>query len=398
MGSGHRLGGLPAGRNSTVAECPAKSDMSHHHLAPQRGRGAVSNPDNRYADHRREAVDDGWYQETPKPLRTELGVDTSRTIISRNRSPDVPFERSINPYRGCEHGCIYCYARPTHAWLGLSPGLDFERRLFYKPDAAEQLERELARPGYRPATIVLGAVTDPYQPIERRLLITRQVLEVLHACRHPVAVTTKSTLVLRDLDLLGAMAADRCAAVQLSIATLDVELARRLEPRAATPRRRLEAIRALAQAGISTGVLVSPLIPGLTDQDLERVLEAAARAGAFRAGSLLIRLPLELKDLFADWLQVHFPERAGKVLDLIRQCRAGKLNDARFGTRFTGTGPIAELLQRRFELAAGRLGLLQQGSGWELDPKHFRAPGPAGTQGSLFDSETGCPLLTASRK
>jgi len=241
--------------------------MSHHLLTPQRGRGAVSNPDNRYADHRR--------------------------------------------------------------------------------------EQELARPGYRPATIVLGAVTDPYQPIERRLMITRQVLEVLHTCRHPVAVTTKSALVLRDLDLLGAMAADRYAAVQISIATLDAELARHLEPRAATPQRRLEAMRALAQAGISTGVLVSPLIPGLTDQDLERVLEAAAQAGASRAGSLLIRLPLELKDLFADWLQLHFPERAGKVLGLIRQCRGGKLNDARFGTRFTGTGPIAELLQQRFELAAG---------------------------------------------
>jgi len=361
--------------------------MSHHRLTPQRGRGAVSNPDNRYADHRREAVDDGWYQEAPEPLRTELRVDTGRTIISRNRSPDVPFERSINPYRGCEHGCIYCYARPTHAWLGLSPGLDFERRLFYKPDAAEQLERELARPGYRPATIVLGAVTDPYQPIERRLLITRQVLEVLHACRHPVAVTTKSALVLRDLDLLGAMAADRCAAVQISIATLDAGLTRRLEPRAATPQRRLEAIRALAQVGISTGVLVSPLIPGLTDQDLERVLEAAAQAGVSRAGSLLIRLPLELKDLFTDWLRVHFPQRAEKVLGLIRQCGGGKLNDARFGTRFTGTGPIAELLWQRLELAAGRLGLLRQDAGWELDPKGFRAPGPAGAQGSLFDFE-----------
>lgn len=215
------------------------------------------------------------------------------------------------------------------------------------------------------------------------------MLEVLHTCRHPVAVTTKSALVLRDLDLLGAMAADRYAAVQISIATLDAELARHLEPRAATPQRRLEAMRALAQAGISTGVLVSPLIPGLTDQDLERVLEAAAQAGASRAGSLLIRLPLELKDLFADWLQLHFPERAGKVLGLIRQCRGGKLNDARFGTRFTGTGPIAELLQQRFELAAGRLGLLRQDAGWELDPKRFRAPGPAGAQGSLFDPEAG---------
>jgi len=245
---------------------------------------------------------------------------------------------------------------------------------------------------------VLGAVTDPYQPIERRLMITRQVLEVLHACHHPVAVTTKSALVLRDLDLLGAMAADRCAAVQISIATPDADLARRLEPHAAAPKRRLEAVRALAQAGISTGVLVSPLIPGLTDQDLERVLEAAAQAGASRASSLLIRLPLELKDLFTDWLQTHFPERAGKVLGLIRQCRGGKLNDARFGTRFTGMGPIAELLQQHFELVAGRLDLLRQDAGWELDSKRFRAPGPAGTQGSLFDSESGCLPLTTNRK
>jgi len=322
-------------------------------------------------------------------LRTELAVDTSRTIISWNRSPDVPFDRSINPYRGCEHGCIYCYARPTHAWLGLSPGLDFERRLFYKPDAAEQLKRELAKPGYRPATIVLGAVTDPYQPLERRLRITRQILEVLQACRHPVAVTTKSTLVLRDLDLLGAMAADRCAAVQLSIATLDAGLARCLGPRAASPQRRLDVIHELTQAGIPTGVLVSPLIPGLTDQDLERVLAAVARAGASRAGGLLICLPLEVKELFADWLRTYFPEKAEKVLSLIRQCREGKLNDARFGSRFTGTGPIAELLRQRFELTAGHLGLLRQDASWTLDPKHFRTPGPAGAQGSLFDPETG---------
>lgn len=358
--------------------------MPHDCHPPQPGRGATSNPDNRYSEHSREPVHDGWHHETPEPLRTELGIDASRTIISRNRSPDIPFDRSINPYRGCEHGCIYCYARPTHAWLGLSPGLDFERKLLYKPDAAEQLERELARPGYRPATMVLGSVTDPYQPVERRLLLTRQILKVLRACRHPLAVTTKSALVLRDLDLLGAMAADQCVAVQISIATLDGELARRLEPRAASPKRRLEVVRELAQAGISTGVLVSPLIPGLTDQDLERVLEAAAQAGATRAGSLLIRLPLEVEDLFTDWLRTHFPARAEKVLGLIRQCRGGKLNDARFGSRFVGTGPIAELLQRRLELAAGRLGLLRQDAGWELDSRHFRAPVPAGTQASLF--------------
>jgi DNA repair photolyase len=324
-------------------------------------------------------------EDEPK-LRTELSVDASRTVISRNQSPDIPFDRSVNPYRGCEHGCIYCYARPTHAWLGLSPGLDFESRLFYKPDAAAQLESELAAPGYEPATIVLGANTDPYQPVERKQRITRQLLEVLRDCRHPVAVTTKSALVSRDLDLLGEMAAERLAAVQISITTLDSALARNLEPRAASPRRRLEAIAELVSARVPTGVLVSPLIPGLTDQDLERVVAAAARAGATRAGCLLIRLPLEIKDLFADWLRVRYPDRAEKVLSLIRQCREGKLNDASFGTRFTGTGPVAGLLQKRFELAAGRLGLLRQDAGWELDVSRFRPPVPPGAQLSLFDS------------
>ena len=359
--------------------------MSGDHTTPKRGRGALTNPDSRYALHGREAVDDGWYKDQPDLLRTRLAVDTSRTIISRNQSPDVPFDRSINPYRGCEHGCIYCYARPTHAWLGLSPGLDFESRLFYKPDAPEQLKRELAKPGYRPATLVLGANTDPYQPLERKLRITRRLLEVLHDCRHPVAVTTKSALVVRDLELLSEMAARRLAAVQISITTLDANLARRLEPRAASPHRRLEAIDELVQAGVPTGVLVSPLIPGLTDREMERVLDAAARAGASRAGCLLIRLPLEIKYLFEDWLRSHFPERADKVLSLIRQCRDGKLNDARFGTRFSGTGPIAELLQQRFQLAAGRLGLARQDAGWELDSSRFRKPGAAGAQLSLFD-------------
>jgi DNA repair photolyase len=358
--------------------------MKEKRLAPERGRGAVTNPDNRYAEHAREDVDDGWHSEEPEPLRTELTIDASRTVISRNQSPDIPFDRSINPYRGCEHGCIYCYARPTHAWLGLSPGLDFESRLFYKPDAAAQLERELARSGYAPATLVLGANTDPYQPIERRLGITRQILGVLRDCRHPVAVTTKSALVLRDLDLLGEMAARHLAAVQISITTLDGALARHLEPRAASPRRRLDAIRALADAGVPTGVLVSPLIPGLTDQDLERVLEAAEGAGATRAGALLIRLPREIKGLFSDWLEAHYPDRAQKVLSLIRQCRGGKLNDAAFGTRFTGTGPVAALLQQRFELAAGRLGLLRQDAGWDLDIGLFRPPASPDPQLSLF--------------
>ncbi|MCG6860327.1 MAG: PA0069 family radical SAM protein [Chromatiaceae bacterium] len=361
--------------------------MSDHRTTQKRGRGALTNPGSRYAQLGREQVDDGWYPDEPEPLRTQYSVDSSRTIISRNQSPDIPFDRSINPYRGCEHGCIYCYARPTHAWLGLSPGLDFESRLFYKPEAAAQLERELAKPGYRPATIVLGANTDPYQPLERKLRITRGVLKVLRACRHPVAVTTKSALVLRDLDLLAEMAAERLAAVQISITTLDSDLAGRLEPRAASPKRRLEAIAELSRAGVPTGVLVSPLIPGLTDADLERVLDAAAQAGATRAGSLLIRLPLEIKDLFADWLRTHFPERADKVLSLIRQCRDGGLNDTRFGTRFSGTGPVAELLRQRFELAAGRLGLTRQDAAWELDANQFRTPAATGAQLSLFDQQ-----------
>jgi len=340
----------------------------------ERGRGAVGNPDSRFLEHRRDPFDDGWPQDEAPRLVTELSLDTNRTIISRNQSPDIPFDRSINPYRGCEHGCIYCYARPTHAWLGLSPGLDFESRLFYKPDAAKLLEQALAKPGYEPNVLVLGANTDPYQPVERRLGITRAILEVLRETRHPVVITTKSAGVLRDLDLLAEMARQRLAAVQVSITTPDPGLARRLEPRAASPRRRLEAIRSLADAGVPVGILVSPLIPGLTDSDLERVLEAAAQAGASRAGCLLIRLPLELKDLFGAWLETHYPERAGKVLSLIRQCRGGELNDSEFGRRFTGTGPVASLLRRRFNLAAARLGLVCGELGWDLDPSLFRPP------------------------
>lgn len=353
---------------------------------PPRGRGTGANPDSRYSEHSREGVDDGWWQEAPESdPRTELGIDTSRSIISHNDSPDIPFDRSVNPYRGCEHGCIYCYARPTHAWLGLSPGLDFERRLFHKPDAAAQLRRALAAPGYKPATLVLGANTDPYQPIERRLGITRAILEVLLEARHPVAITTKSALVLRDLPLLRALAAMDLVAVQMSVTTLDPELARRLEPRAAAPRRRLQAVAALAAAGIPTGVLVSPLIPGLTDHDMERIVAAAAEAGAVRAGALLIRLPLELKDLFRDWLHTHYPERADKVLSLIRQCRGGALNAAAFGERMTGTGPVAALLQQRFRLALRRHGLARQDSGWQLSADAFRPPAADPRQLSLWD-------------
>jgi DNA repair photolyase len=314
-----------------------------------------------------------------------LGIDTSRSIISYNESPDIAFDRSVNPYRGCEHGCIYCYARPTHAWLGLSPGLDFERRLFHKPDAAQQLRQALARPDYRPATLVLGANTDPYQPIERQLGRTREILEVLLEARHPVAITTKSALVLRDLDLLRALAAEHLVAVQVSVTTLDGQLARVLEPRATAPRRRLRAVAELAAAGIPTGVLVSPLIPGLTDHDLERIVGAAAAAGAERAGALLLRLPLEVKGLFEEWLRVHFSGRADKVLSLIRQCRGGALNAATFGERMTGTGPVAALLQQRFRLALRRHGLSRQDSGWCLSATAFRPPAADPRQLSLFE-------------
>ncbi|MCG6940734.1 MAG: PA0069 family radical SAM protein [Thiohalocapsa sp.] len=370
-----------------MSDRPAEP-LDHHTTAAnaKRGRGSLSNPDSRYAAHSREAVDDGWWQEdTDGNPRTELGVDSSRSIISYNDSPDIPFDRSVNPYRGCEHGCIYCYARPTHAWLGLSPGLDFERRLFHKPDAAAQLRRALAQPGYRPATLVLGANTDPYQPIERRLGSTRAMLEVLSEARHPLAITTKSALVLRDLPLLRELAARRLVAVQMSVTTLDDDLARRLEPRATAPRGRLRAVAELAAAGIPTGVLVSPLIPGLTDHDLERIVAAAAEVGAERAGALLIRLPLELKALFEEWLRAHYPERADKVLSLIRQCRGGALNVAEFGQRMTGTGPLAELLQQRFGLALRRHGLERQDSGWNLSADAFHPPAADPRQLSLFD-------------
>lgn len=355
-----------------------------------RGRGAVSNPDNRYAEQRRTAVDDGWWQDdtwdrTLRAPKTEVGIDHSHRLLSYNSSPDVPFDRSLNPYRGCEHGCIYCYARPTHAWLGLSPGLDFERRLFHKPDAAEQLRRELSVDGYRPEPLVLGANTDPYQPIERRLGVTRQILRVLFDCGHPVIITTKSALVLRDVDLLAEMAAKQLAAVQISITTLDDALARRLEPRAASPSRRLRAIAELAAADIPVGVLVSPVLPCLTDGDIERVVARAAAAGASRASALLIRLPLEVKELFQQWLRTHYPERADKVLSLIRQCRDGRLNDPRFGSRMSGSGPVAELLEQRFRLAAGKHGLSRQASTWGLSNKHFQKPSIPGQQLSLFD-------------
>jgi DNA repair photolyase len=349
------------------------------------GRGARSNRAGRYERARvepRDEPDPVLDEEEPAPLRTTVTPEKTRTIISTNDSPDVPFNQSINPYRGCEHGCVYCFARPTHAYLGLSPGLDFETRLFSKPDAARLLREALRRPSYKVDTIALGANTDPYQPIERRLGITRQVLEVLAEHRHPTAIVTKSDLVLRDLDLLVAMARDRLVKVLISVTTLDRGLARRMEPRAATPPRRIEAIRALSAAGVPTGVLASPMIPGLNDSEVESILAAAAAAGARSAGYVVLRLPLEIKDLFREWLEAYAPLRAKHVLSLVRDLREGALYDATYGKRMKGVGPQAELLRRRFEVARRRLGLLARPA--PLEHGLFRVPPRAGDQPSLF--------------
>jgi DNA repair photolyase len=362
------------------------SDAADDARTIRKGRGAVGNPTGRFERHDREAVDDGWWQEEElPPLVTRVVDEPVRSVISRNTSPDIPFDRSINPYRGCEHGCIYCYARPTHAWLGLSPGLDFETQLFAKPDAAAVLDRELRRPGYRPALIMLGSNTDAYQPIERRRRITRRILEVLAAFRHPVAITTKSALVVRDIDILAPMAADGLVSVSVSITTLDPALARTMEPRATRPDRRLGAIRALHAAGIPVSVMAAPLIPHLNDHELERILEVAAAAGATAAGYTLVRLPLELKALFADWLAAHVPDRATRVLNRLRDCRDGSLYVSEWGTRMTGRGLYAELIAQRFAIACRRCGLDRMSTGGRpLDTTKFRPPPRPGDQLSLL--------------
>ena len=350
-----------------------------------KARGAVHSPKPRFDAQESAPFDDGWgtleaaFAALP-PLPTTLQPDRSRSIINYNQSPDIPFDRSINPYRGCEHGCIYCFARPRHAYLGYSPGLDFETRLVYKPQAAALLERELRRPGYVPKTLALGTNTDPYQPVERTLKLTRAILEVLDRFNHPVGIVTKSAGVLRDLDILARMAARGLAAVHLSVTTLDPALARRMEPRAATPERRLHAIAALAAAGIPVGVMSAPMIPGLNDSELERILEAASRAGARRAGYVLLRLPHELREIFEAWLQAHFPDRARHVLSLIRQTRGGALNETAWHQRFAGSGPFADLLASRFARAARKAGLEER---VRLETGHFTVPG-APAQLSLF--------------
>lgn len=320
---------------------------------PPKGRGALSQPDARFLETVREAFDDGWPEgvEPPAPLRTTLTWEHARTVINTNQSPDIPFEQSINPFRGCEHGCIYCYARPAHAYVDLSPGLDFESRLFAKAGAAERLREQLSAAGYRCTPIALGGNTDAYQPIERQLRVTREILEVLAATRHPVTIVTKSALVERDLDLLVPMAKRGLAQVFLSVTTLDAGLARRMEPRAAAPRRRLKTLGALAEAGIPAGVMFAPVIPGLNDHEMEAVLAAAAEQGATYAGYVLLRLPREVEPLFVQWLENHFPLRAARVLSLLRDLREGKLSDASFGSRLVGTGALAQLIKARFQRA-----------------------------------------------
>jgi DNA repair photolyase len=323
----------------------------------RRGRGSQSNASGRYETLARVAFDDGWQNiDDLPPFKTSVTVDATRRIITRNESPDISFDRSINPYRGCEHGCVYCFARPTHAFLGLSPGLDFESKLFMKPNAPELLERELSASGYEPRVIAIGTNTDPYQPIERRHQIMRRILEVLDRAGHPVGIVTKSALVLRDIDILARMAKRNLVKVAISVTTLDPQLARTMEPRAATPPRRLEALRQLVNAGIPTSAMVAPIIPALNDAEIERILEAVAATGVRHAGYVLLRLPLEVRDLFREWLIANFPDRYRHVFKLVRDMRGGKDYDSTWGTRMTGKGPIAWMIGRRFEIACERLG------------------------------------------
>jgi DNA repair photolyase len=364
---------------------------AHDPTAPVKGRGATFNPGNRYRAHAREPHDDGWERpdDDPAPARkTTVTIQRARSIIAHNDSPDVPFTQSINPYQGCEHGCIYCYARPSHAYLDLSPGIDFETKLYAKPDAADLLRAALAKPGYRCDPIALGTNTDPYQPIEREWKLTRAILEVLSEHAHPFTIVTKSALVERDIDIIAPMAARRMARVYVSITTLDRELARRMEPRAAAPHRRLQALKTLSDAGIPVGVMVAPIIPQLNDRDLEAILEAAAANGAQTAGWVLVRLPLEVAPLFREWLDAHYPQRAAHVMSLIRQMRGGRDYHSTFGSRMRGEGTLATLLQKRFDIACRRLGLNRGREQTGLDTTLFRPPSPArddaGRQGALF--------------
>ncbi|MEP2461457.1 MAG: PA0069 family radical SAM protein [Nitratireductor sp.] len=371
-------GGGAAMANALIEETGLRVDE-----ARRRGRAAGINPSGRFEPLRREVFDDGWetLEELP-PFKTEVQVEKPRSVITRNTSPDISFDRSINPYRGCEHGCVYCFARPTHAFMGLSAGLDFESRLFAKPDSAKLLEREFSREGYEPKTIAIGTNTDTYQPVERQWRIMREILEVLDAHNHPVGIVTKSALVMRDSDILARMAARGLAKVAFSVTTLDRRLARTMEPRAATPTRRLEAMKALSQAGIPVSVMAAPLIPGLSDHEVERILESAHAAGAREAGYIILRLPLEVSPIFKDWLLRHYPDRYRHVMALIRSMRDGKDYDASWGKRMRGTGPYAWQIGRRFEIAARRIGFNRARLALRTDL--FKPPPRGGEQLRLF--------------
>ena len=353
----------------------------------RKGRGAISNPAVRYDSQTTVTVDDGWRSadtrdpvkvnphpddEEPPRLATTLTRDASRTVIARNTSPDVPFDRSINPYRGCEHGCVYCFARPTHAYLGLSPGLDFETKLLFKPDAPELLRQELAKRSYRCDVIAIGTNTDPYQPVERDMKLMRRILEVLAEFNHPVGIVTKNALVTRDIDILAPMARKNLVQVFLSVTTLDRHLANIMEPRASTPARRVAAIRTLNEAGVPCGVMAAPMIPAINDHEMEAILEAAHQAGAARAGYTVLRLPLEIAQLFEEWLREHFPDRADRVLSLVKQMRGGKIYDSDWGQRMTGTGTLAQLIRQRFDLAAKKFEFNK--FRYQLDTTQFRVP------------------------
>jgi DNA repair photolyase len=374
-------------------------------LQPRKGRGAVSNIQGRYEAQARETIDDGWQHcgdadnadnadnaeapaDRPAHSKTQVIHEQAKSILNRNASPDIPFGVSLNPYRGCEHGCIYCFARPTHSYLGLSPGLDFERKIIAKINAPQLLRRELSKPGYVPESIALGVATDAYQPCERELRLTRQVLQILHDCGHPLGLITKSSLIERDIDLLAPMAARGQAAAAVTITTLDPAIARTLEPRAAAPARRLRAIRTLTDAGIPVSVSIAPVIPFVTEPDLERVMQAAADAGAVSASYIVLRLPWEVSPLFREWLQAHFPERAQRVMNRIRDMRGGKDYDARFGARMHGEGVWAELIAQRFEKAAARLGIGRHGRSFRLDASHFRPPDPPPRQAPTPSGKT----------
>jgi DNA repair photolyase len=349
----------------------------------ERGRGARSNPAHRFDSVERTFLDDGWESlaDLP-PLKTEIFIETPKSIITRNESPDISFDRSINPYRGCEHGCTYCYARPAHAYMGLSPGLDFESKLFIKPNAAALLREELTAPNYVPRTIALGANTDPYQPIEKQYRITRQLIEVLAEFKHPFGIVTKNGMVARDIDLLAPLAAQGLVKVALSITTLDGKLARAMEPRASTPTKRLAAIEALSAVGIPTVVMIGPVIPGLNDHEIENILKAARGAGAREAGYTMLRLPYEVKGIFKDWLEKAYPDRYARVMAQVKDVRSGKETSAKFGERMTGSGPVAWMIGRRFQLACQKLGL--NASRLKLRTELFKRPVQVGAQLELL--------------